>query len=208
MYCPHLPGKAGPGHVRLWPTRRPGGPTATRVDRCATGPGWRGLTLPQKERLPLSVSLQSPPHSPLPSASQAAPHSEPPHRQNVTPRPAPGPGHRMGQRAGSPTSPRPSLWLPQRLGFRTPCPSQRPGGPRVLCRPPTTSHRSPCTPSQQRAGAWAAPWKSTAPPQHPGWGLARRRQTSKLQLQYAFKKKDPWKPARLPSPLKAGLRLP
>lgn len=82
---------------------------------------------------------------------------------------------------------------------RAPSPKARPQGtlpltvpssPHVPFRQPNTRHCSLCRPLHPAAKGLDSAWKSGAPPQNPrwGWGVGRRRQTSKLQLQYAFKK--------------------
>ena len=82
------------------------------------------------------------------------------HRQNVSQHPATGQKNRKRHQEVPPTSPQP-LELPEG---------------RVSGCPPTSSAfeslspPAPAVPAPKLEEAWAAAWKSAAPPQNPGWG--------------------------------------
>lgn len=109
---------------------------------------------------------------------------KPLHRQNVTQHQVAGQENRMGHQEVSPNFSlalralgRPSLRVPSPLNSAF-----------ESLSPPDQA--TPAAPSTQLVKALAAAWKSAAPPPNPGWGVGRRRQTSKLQLRYASKKKE------------------
>lgn len=121
-----------------------------------------GLTLPQKQKLQLGrLPRPARPNSPL--ALQH--HSqlcdrETPAQAKCHPKPSDRAGKWEEAPRGAPTSPQP-LELPE--GRASGC-------------PPTSSvfeslsPPAPAVPAPKLGEAWAAAWKSAAPPQNPGWG--------------------------------------
>lgn len=72
----------------------------------------------------------------------------------------------------------PNPWNSQKASLRAPSLSQRPRVPVSPAGSPPLDTATPAAPSTQLVRAWAAAWKSAAPPQNPGWG---RRGGGKLQ---------------------------
>lgn len=107
-------------------------------------------------------------------------------RQNVIQHQVAGQENRMRHQEVSRTSRHPQS--SQEVQPQGAIPPTVPSSHRVPCRklPPDTA--DPAALSPQLVKAWAAARKSAAPPPNPGLGVGKRRQTSKLQLQYALKK--------------------
>lgn len=108
---------------------------------------------------------------------------KPLHRQNVTQHQVVGQQNRMGHQAGSSTSPQP-LELPKGEPQGA-LPLAAPSSPRVPCRKPTTRHSNPCSPLHPAGEGLGSRVEKCRPAPEPGMGAEGRRQTSKLQLQYA-----------------------
>ena len=151
--------------------------TVTQVDRCTKGAGLMGLTLPQKQKLQLG-RLPRPAHPNSPLALQH--HSqlcdrETPAQAKCLPTPSDRAEKQEEAPRGAPNfspapraSRRPSLGVPSHF--------------QCLRVPVATSPCSPCTQARRGLGSRV---EECCPAPKPRMGVGRRRQTSKLQLQYA-----------------------